>query len=238
MKDFEKFKVALGDSCAPMIQSFLGRRWDDLPGVIRSYFGKRIDLTHVTTSSTEEFVIKLIHGLAGIESSLSCLADIESCLAAFPADIAQLRRVYLQVEAYLNEMDVLRDRVQAYYKCIPKLYRRDPLYPHILGVTSEISVKFEHLIDDILKLEDKHILGSHCRDEQLDVLVTLAAYAVSLDAAASERHQRDFETVLRRWQADMRANNQRISAHLDEGFAVLATVLLNPGGRLIQPRRV
>ncbi|OPZ59476.1 MAG: hypothetical protein BWY87_00984 [Deltaproteobacteria bacterium ADurb.Bin510] len=238
MKSFEAFKTALAESSAGVVQSFLERRWDDLPGVVRSYFGKRVDLTHVTTSSTEEFAIKLVHGLAAIESSLECLRDVEAYLAAVPDGVEQLRCIYLLVETYLNEMVVLRDRVQAYYKCIPKLYRRDPIYPQLLGVASGISVSFEHLIDEILNLEDKHILGEQCRDEHLDVLLALSFYAVRPGEAALGRFENGTRSVLAGWQANVAGSNRRIFAQLDEGFAALGAVLISPAGRLIQPRRV
>jgi len=238
MENFEKFKLALGDSCSAVVHAFLNRRWADLSGVIRSYFTKRIDLTHVTTNSTEEFALKLVHGLAAIECSLSCLRDVETYLANVPEGPGRVRYIYIQVETYLNEMGVLRERVQSYYKCIPKLYRRDPLYPHILSVTSEISVTFEHLIDEILKLEDKHILGVHCRDEHLDVLVALASYAAKLDDEQIGKFEAEIQKVLETWQLSVAGNNRRICEQVDMGFAALAGILINSAGRLVMPRRI
>lgn len=238
MENFERFKLALGDSCSAVVHSFLNRRWTDLSGVIRSYFTKRIDLTHVTTNSTEEFALKLVHGLAAIECSLDCLRDVEVFLANVPDGPQRVRYIYIQVEAYLNEMSVLRERVQSYYKCIPKLYRRDPLYPHILGVASEISVTFEHLIDDILNLEDKHILGEHCRDEHLDVLVALASYAAKLDDDQMGKFAAEIQTVLETWQLSVAGNNRRICEQIDNGFEALSGILINQAGRLVLPRRI
>jgi len=238
MENFERFKLALSDSCSAVVHAFLDRRWNDLSGVIRSYFTKRIDLTHVTTNSTEEFALKLVHGLAAIECSLNCLRDVEAYLARVPEGPERVRYIYIQVETYLNEMGVLRERVQSYYKCIPKLYRRDPLYPHILSVTSEISVTFEHLIDEILKLEDKHILGTHCRDEHLDVLVALTSYAAKLDEHQMDKFAAEILKVQETWQFSVAGNNRRICEQLDKGFAALVSILVNPAGRLVLPRRI
>ncbi len=238
MENYERYRAALNSNASATVNSFLDTRWDEIANVVKGLSSKKVDLTQITTTATEDFGIKLVHGFAAIDNSLGCLLDTQAYLSSFKPGDNRVRHLYLCVESYINETGLLRQRIQDYLKCIPRLYRRDNLYQKILGATSAVSVNVDKLFDDILKIEEKYILGHHYRDEELDMLMAYDAYPVEKASAFVAHCEASYNRVLGRWQQDVENSNRRVEKCLDECFAILLDTIFDDQLRIVYPQRL
>ena len=173
------------------------------------------------------------------------MQDIEFYAGRFPyrkTKVAKHRHLQFHVEAYLNELYILRERLTQFLKFIERQHRRDPRLPHI-------KVACEVLNDFVIEAMKKGIAirGSHVHqwrlsDTQLDRLNSISFYTKMPDRKIRKAGIAYYESEYRKirkkwcnWMADGIEQAQKlVDSYLDEVFKLI----FNNKGKLIYPSRL
>lgn len=240
---YERFRDALQQASSAGVNRLLSTRPEEVSSIIQGQkvVNTRVDLTQLSTVGIEDFLLKLVHGFATVETGFACLYDALLYLENPPGDDGDcppVRHLYSTVEYYLNAVEQLERRLGEYLKTVPRLYRRDGRYQHILEITSTLTGTSTRVFSEVLNRNGgTPTIESRAHDERLEFLLAFSAYPISREEAFRDRCTEQYEKLLVVWKDHMRQANAEIAALLDTCFGSLLEVIFQDDA-LAFPKRL
>lgn len=118
----------------------------------------------IQMSKAESFVSKVCRGFLEIDACIERLKDFETYIGRFPFSRTRVTRdSYLQfiVESHLGEIYLLRERLVSYSQTIARLYRQDPIGPHVKEMSNLL---VEWILEDFESFSN--VRGDHVHKER------------------------------------------------------------------------
>ena len=119
------------------------------------------------------FFSNLYQGFREISDSYYCLLDIETYIGRFPygnTKISKTRHLAYHMENYLNEVYILKERMNSYFTTIGRIYRNDERHQIILKSIKPLFTFVKNALKRIIDKRGVHVHRTRFIDEALDRL--------------------------------------------------------------------
>ncbi len=189
-------------------------------------------LTRKQTPS-EVFFSKLYNGFREISDSYYCLLEIEIYIGRFPyrnKKISKTRHLAYHMENYLNEIYILKERLNAYFTTIGRLYRKDERHQNISKRTKPLFKFVNNGLKGITDTRGAHVHKTRFSDEDLDRLSSQEFYT---DHGGEEFRiiknlfKIDYGVTRRKHKQIIKNNNEQIKKMLDACFDIIFEIVAN-----------
>ena len=198
-------------------------------------------LTRKQTPS-EIFFSKLYNGFREISDSYYCLLDIDTYIGRFPygnTKISKTRHLAYHMENYLNEIYILKERLNSYFTTIGRLYRKDKRHKDILKSTKPLFTFVNNALKGIIDTRGAHVHKTRFSDEDMDRLSSqelLADHGGEELRIIKDLFKIDFGVTRREYKQTIKSNNEQIKKMLDVCFDILLEIVVNNEGQLRYPK--
>jgi hypothetical protein len=187
----------------------------------------------------------LTYHLAEIQTTLDTMRDIEFYMGRFPyseAKVARHRHLMFHVQAFLNELYILQQRLLRLLAFIERQHRKDARLDHIKDVCAVL----ENFVIDSMKkgvaIRGRHVHEWRLSDNDQDRLIGMSLYMM----APSRNVQKEFKVYydseykrIRRSRREWVASGIGVSQELvDAYFDELFKLVFDGKGRLVYPSRL
>jgi hypothetical protein len=221
MKGLEQYQSAVLDAMAGAIKPLMEDRsethaagealWNhlfDLPGPKHAGVKRAPSLMYVG---------QVFEGFAEVFKSLETLDDI-SLLVGRPPErrprISEDRYLQFLVEAHLNEVYLLRERLRRYVKSVQRAFRHDPRSNQVFVKTDALVNAVDSTLDPILRLRHAHTHEGRFRDEGISRLGSIKLLLHGNDpkiGTVMRPHYRvQRARVMKQWRKIMKGNNRAV----------------------------
>ena len=243
MNGFEKYSVMLTDHS---YQLYLKDDIFDKPE-FKEAFGNQIlglkgpkRLAKKPTQYDEIF-LKLFYGFREISDSYYSLIDIETYIGRFPygnSEISRTRYLGYQMENFLHEAYILKERLRSYLASIVRLYKKDSKHQELLNAKEILLPIIEGVFSRIKDVRGVHVHQRRFSDEDLEQLKTLEFLEKIGDKELSKI--RDifkivYRTTRKKYKLTIKKNNKKIKDFLDMYFDRLSPIIGNKKGEFRYP---
>ncbi len=128
MNGFKQFQSAISDKIVNIVRLSIEEHYTELNSVLQSQLFDLPGPSHIETNPRKEelFILKVFNGFTEISDSFDSLKNCEIYIKRVPFPESKVSRVsYLRfvIEGYLNEMYILKERLDAYLKVLQRAYR-------------------------------------------------------------------------------------------------------------------
>jgi hypothetical protein len=199
--------------------------------LIKTVLGDRREpLSPVPMNKNEKFVVKVFRGCFEISSSIDRLKDFETYISKFPFSGTRVKReAYLQfiVEAHLQELYLLRERLISYGKIIERAYGPKSKNK---GVGPVLEKYIINAFENLSNARSQHIHQIRYSDVALDRLQLIGVLRKGKGALAHTLRSFQIEAAKDahiRIKEQSRKWNRYVAKVLEQYFKVLAIILFN-----------
>jgi hypothetical protein len=187
----------------------------------------------------------LMHHVSEIRTSIDTMKDIEFYAGRFPyrkTKIAKHRHLQFHVEAYLNELYILRERLTQFLKFIERQHRRDPRLPQIEAACKVLKDFVIEAMKKGIAIRSSHVHQWRLSDTQLDRLNGISLYTEmpnrKIRKAFMAFYESEYRQIRRRWCEWMADGTARAQELVDSYFDEVFKLIFTPRGRLVYPSRL
>ena len=177
------------------------------------------------------FFSKLYVGFREISASYYCLIDIETYIGRFPYGdtiISKTRHLAYHMENYLNEIYILKERLNSYFTIIGRLYRKDKRHKKILKITKSLFPFVHNSLKGIINTRGAHVHKIRFSDEDIDKLSSQELLAV--------HGGEELRIIGNIFKMDYRATRKIIRKMLDACFEILFEIVMDNDEQLMYPK--
>ena len=190
---------------------------------------------------SEIFFSKLYNGFREISDSYYCLLDIETYIGRFPygnTKISKTRHLAYHMENYLNEIYILKERLNSYFTTIGRIYRKDERHQKILKTTKPLFSFVKNALKGIIDTRGVHVHRTRFSDEDLDRLSSQEFFVNRGEDFQIIRSlfKIDYGMTRRRYKQTIISNNKQIKKMLDACFDILFEIVTNNEGQIKHPK--
>lgn len=246
---FGKFEGSLLHLASDIIGKRVTENKEKLDEIVRNHLFRLEGPTSLDThlSARERAFFQIFYGFTEILGSIEELSDLEVYVKRFPYSGTRVTRPrFLKhlIGAYLNEVYVLKLRLDSYLNVIVKLYKKDgtvlEIEENIRPLRELVSTAFK----DVVKVRGRHIHEARYTDPDLDRLTALELLTI-LDKLSTYQgvftykdvFDIEYRTIRRKWTKIIRDNNERIETLRKSFFDRLYGILADDNGNLWLPTR-
>lgn len=189
------------------------------------------------------FVSKLFFGIQEIYDSIERLKTYEIYTGRYPysnTTISKSQHLRTNIENYLGEFYLLKERVNSYLTTIGRLYRKDPRHKKILGFTRPLFKIIPSVFDSFLKARGIHVHQRRYTDKDIDRLNLLEFY----DSHASDilpyvdiLYENHYKETRKKWKNLVKTTNGQIKVALDLCFENIHPLIFTKNGNARYPRQ-
>jgi hypothetical protein len=245
MKTFEEFQKSILDAVVPRLLEMDRMHHDDakeaLGNLIWDLPGPRAT-THAI-SPDDAFLGAIFKGFTEISDSYQRLQDVSIYIRRFPfagTDVTRSRYLHFVVEAYLQELYLLRERLIAYPKLIARGYRTGRRADGARRVASPLRDLVAKALAGPSQARGLHVHKGRYGDDdlnRLDTLELLASRASHDDGrhAFALLYRKAYSGARKKWLAQVRSNNDELQVLLNLYFGVIYPLLFDKTGRAVLP---
>lgn len=190
------------------------------------------------------FFYNLYYGWREVNDSYFCLLDIEIYIGRFPYEntkISKIRHLTYHMENYLNELYILKERLNTYFTKIGRLYRKNKDHDQIQNKINLLFTTVMNTIGDVIKTRSSHVHQERFYDSDLERLSSqerLANYNDENLKFLNDTFKIEYQIVRRRFKQTIIDNNKTIKLFLDGCFGVLYTIVCDGEGKLKYPESI
>lgn len=248
LKGSEKFLTALTDDGWPATSRWLGSKKNAkllMDEVHKHIFELGPPTPPGKPTGRSRYYQWLMQHVSEILTSIDTMKDIEFYAGRFPyarAKIVKHRHLQFHVEAYLNELYILRERLTQFLKFLERQHRQDPRLPQIKAACKVLNDFVVEAMKKGISIRSSHVHQWRLSDTQLDRLNGISLFKRMRDRKVSKAFSAYYESEYRKirkqwctWMANGTAGaNKLIDAYFNEMFKLV----FNAKGRLIYPSRL
>ena len=189
------------------------------------------------------FLRELFDGASELHSSLQQLDTIVLYARSFPyrnKKITKGAHLRYHIEAYIQEVGMLRMRMDAYVAVIERLYKRDERYPDIKKLMTVFRTSSKEEFEWFVNARNGHVHKARFNDPQLTQLSALelimSAYRGTEPATrARKTFDKKYREAKKAKVELIRAWNASFRHHFDMYFQLLIPFVTEPEGSLRWP---
>lgn len=166
-------------------------------------------------SKDELFIGKLFYGFVEINNSYEVLLDLSVLISRFPYNLTRITRVrYLRhnIEGFLNEVYLLKERLVTFTKTLERYYREESL--------GQLCKKLRGIVEATLQpltvQRGSHVHRVRYSDEDLDRLEMLELLSNYPDSSRFiYYYDQKYKELRKKWKARIDESNSAIKKLLD-----------------------
>ena len=187
----------------------------------------------------------LVHHASEIQTTIDTMRDIEFYMGRFPyseVKIAKHRHLQFHVEAWLNELYILQERLLQLLTFIERQHRKDPRLDHIKAVCRMLN---DFVVDSMKKgvdIRGRHVHKWRLSDNQIDRLVGISLYTKmpsrKIQRAFRPYYESEYRKIRRRWREWVASGTDEAQKLADAYFEEVFKLILDDKGRLVYPSRL
>jgi len=237
---YANFRAAIIEAAKSLLNEFQTEKGIELQDIIDNMLLDKLKLRHLNRhlSPRDQAFGKIWKGYTEIEESIGVLREIAVYLKHFPpksARISNTRFLRYHIGNYLNEVYILRKRLETYPKVIIRLYRDDT---RLSAMNSQITnlTKLLSAFDKITCIRGEHVHQRRYDDVDLDRLCLLELL-FSDDQSSLTRvfYPTAVRHVQQSWSSIITNNNSDTDKLLDIYFGILRQIVFSENGEWISP---
>jgi hypothetical protein len=188
-------------------------------------------------SPRESFIEQLFFGFVEILESVESLRNVPIYIRRFPyrrAGVEKTAYLRYHIENYLNELYILKERMNALLTVISRRYRKDPRRDQIRDASKRIREHFDQALVNVVFTRGAHVHERRFGDYDLSKLILFKIMSSESDAYAMKYEEvyRQVRDTKRLW---IEATNKSVEQLLDSYFGTLKTLLFDNKGNLEVP---
>lgn len=215
----------------------------ELDEVFKNHF---FDLGGPTTlkrelTKNEIVTSKLFYGFIEIHRSYERLKDHEIYISSFPYSRSSLSRVghlSYNVENYLNEFYILKERTKAYLTTVGRIYKNDKRHSDILKHTKIMFNAIPQVFDDLIQARGSHVHQRRYTDSDFDRLTTMELLSVHGGddfEMLSVLYNVEYKKLRKKWKEIIMNKNKSLLKVLDLIFETLHPHIFTKSGNIRFP---
>lgn len=188
------------------------------------------------------FFSKLFNGFREISDSYYCLLEIEIYIGRFPyknTKISKTRHLAYHMENYLNEIYILKERLNTYFTTIDRLYRKDVRHQYILNGTKFLFPFVNKALKGIIDTRGTHVHKTRFSDVNLKRLSSQEFFKAHGDEKFNiirKFFKIDYGFTRRKYKKNIKSKNKQIKKMLDACFEMLSVIVANNEGQIRYPK--
>jgi hypothetical protein len=191
---------------------------------------------------TDILFSKLFAGFTEIHNSYYSLLDIEVYLSRFPypkTRVSKTRYLAYNMENYLNEVYILKERLISYCTVIGRVYRQDRTLTDLKATMKRISNVVQNSLKGVVEARGTHVHRTRFTDEKLDrlALLELVNNGPGRIPIFKTFYDSAYRTTRKQYAGNVRRNNEEIEKILDVCFEVIYAVVADEKGSIRYPGR-
>jgi hypothetical protein len=200
-----------------------------------------------TRTPSEKFFIKVFSGFTEILDSTQILEDIVTYVRRIPysrSGVPRLRSLRFMVEAYLNEVYLLKERLIALLNVLKKTYRKTGREKEVLRRIQPLFTSVSRSLINISQVRDSHVHATRYSDREMDRLSLLEILSKENSKASKESealfkalYRSAYQTARENWVRTMKTNDARIKKLLDVYFDLVFGIVFDKDSKMLYPSR-
>lgn len=187
----------------------------------------------------------LTYHLAEIQTTLDTMSDIEFYMGRFPyseTKIARHRHLTFHVQAFLNELYILQQRLDSLLTFIERQYRKDPRLDYIKDVCKHLRNFVTESMKKGVEIRGSHVHKWRLSDNDHDRLIGIDLYTKmpneKIQAAFKKFYDSEYKKIRKR-RREWVASGIKVSHELVGGyFDALFELVFDANGTMMYPTRL
>lgn len=248
LKGLEKFQAALANDVLPEMIDWMKSK--EKSKLLTEEFGKHIfDLGLPTPpgkwTGRGNYHQLLTYHLAKVQNTLDTMRDIEFYMSRFPyseAKIARHRHLIFHVQAFLNELYILRQRLLRLLSFIERNHRRDARLDYIKGVCEVLKNFVIGSMEKGVGIRGRHVhewrLSDSDHDRLIGMSLSMSMPYVGIQNAFRSYYDSEYKRIRvrqREWVASgIELSQGLVDAYFDELFKLV----FDGNGVMVYPSRL
>lgn len=231
-KNFRDFSGAIINEMAKLARPEMQERKNETEEIITNHLfdlegPKKLDREY---SPNEVFMGKLFYGFVEIYNSFEVLLDLPVLISRFPYSSTRITRVRFlrhNIEGFLNEVYLLKERMIKYTKIIERYYREESIKHLCINLRDIV----ETTLKPIILQRGVHVHQVRYSDDKLEQLEMLELLSKSEEASSfTYYYDQKYKEVRREWRTKIDGNNNEIKGLLDHYFNKLYDYIFDING--------
>jgi hypothetical protein len=194
----------------------------------------------------DTYFSKIFQGFTEIETSVQMLRDIVAYISVFPyrgKKVTKSRYLRYHVETYLNEMYLLKERLNAFITYIGRSCKRETPQSDIVKTTKKLSESITKTLEGIMTTRGKHVHRVRFQDKDFDRLDMMELFTSSgtdeIKTSLALYYKIEYSIIRNKWVDIINKNNENVEKMLDFYGGALVEILFDKKtGRLLYPRKL
>lgn len=186
----------------------------------------------------------LFRGFSEIFNAVECLKKIEIYTRRFPfsnTSVSKLDYLKYNVENYLNEIYVLKERMISYSKTITRAYRKSNNSHNVEVILKEASITVSGALKNIVETRGAHVHSIRFTDSDIDRLSSIELMCKSENKDFREvfedLYKEAYVKTRKKWVIMIKQNNTNIEKLLDD-YCLKLTKAISNGENIVYPSNV
>jgi hypothetical protein len=200
-------------------------------------FGKVQGTPQRTPTDRERFIGVVFQGFMEIDRSLETLQDIAYYMGRFPfkgTRITPERYLQFNVEAYLVEVHLLKERLEAYQLKMMRRYKGDPALPPLREVFTALQSAIFLGLKDMVTLRGAHVHQVRYQSPDIARLGTIGLLARNGMTQMQIYFRLEYPRVRKTWKKHVNELSEGLRGVLDLYFDALHSLMFDSSTRALR----
>jgi hypothetical protein len=236
---FERFRSSILGVIIPQAERLLEDHESDFSEIYKTVLlgGNGRTTIDRKRSKKEDFISKIFKGFTEINDVLERLQNIELYVRRFPyaaSSVTRLQYLKYHFENYLNEVYILRERLNSYLTSIKRLYRKDPRKHEIDELVKNIRKTISGSLGSVIEVRGAHIHEKRYDDDDFARLRTLELLIIG-DSAFKPFYDKAYKEIRKKKTSLIERNNKETRKIIDVYMDKLYGIVFDKKGELLFP---
>lgn len=248
LKGLQKFQAAIMNEGLPeMVRWFKSKRKSRL--LMHEVHKHIFDLGPPTPpgkrTGRKNHLQLLSYYTSEIQTTLDTMRDIEFYMRQFPYDqdkIAKHRHLQFHVEAFLNELYILQERLTRFLKFIERQHRKDPR----LGLVKDTCDMLNNFVVQSMRkgiaIRGSHVHKWRLSDNDIERLIGISLYtkmpSKKIQKAFAAYYEEEYRKVRKRWRKWVADGTAQAQELVDGYCDALFELMFDRDEKLLYPSRL
>ncbi len=248
LKGFDKFEAALANDGLPdMVRMLKSKKKAKLlmEEVRKHIFELGPPTPPGKRTGRKNYHQLLTYHLTEIQTTLDTMRDIEFYMGRFPYDeakIAKHRHLIFHVQAFLNELYILHERLLSLLKFVERQYRKDPRLDYIKDVCKLLRNFVTESMKKGIAIRGHHVHEWRLSDNDHDRLIGMSLHMrmphVEVQKAFRAYYDSEYKKIRARRRKWVASGNEVSQELVDGYFDALFEVVFDANGVMMYPTRL